>query len=762
VNSRKLASVAPLRQQQISRQQNKPSPSNVISPEKALTQVLMSLLVVSSALPQERPWQQMSDPAAAQLAANFAAPPPEYSAQFDWGFSDRLTREDIGRVLDRSKSVNVQAAFVEPKRGNSPYLLPGYFEAVKVMVEEAKKRNMRVWFDDDGGYPSGFAGGKFTLERPDLRMMALTSQRIPVTSGEQYSYKLASETICVLAVNRDTSASQVLDGSSGAVNWTVPAGNWEIVLPRSVFRSGPTRSANNSNGAKTGEHSLMDYLNPEANKLFDQWTFEAYKHAVGDELGKTVLGFRGDEPAFGFNPWSPVLLAEFQKRKGYDLRPYLATVASIRIGVGTGRGTVAPMKPNFDEGHRAFADYCDVWSDLFGENFFGNEGKWCAENHVEMQMHLEHEEILPQLAVADGDFFKCMRSIQVPGIDTIWHQIWHDVVADFPKLASSAAHLNGHPRAMGEAFAAYNPAPDLTEAGWILNHLMVNGINRIEYMGMGGRGTGPMRGFYGDRGFPAVAAYVNRVCYLLGEGRPTAQVGVYIPSSSYWFGDTAVDASFLAIVHQLLQHQRDLDYVDEYALSKSLKLQGQELVNLSGQAYRAVLIPPVDAISKAALDNLRAFAKAGGKVMFFGGAPKLVMGRNFLTATGPADISWATLEPAPEITPQVLAALPASDVVTDQTAPWLKYNHRHLKDAELYFFFNEGEQPLSLKTTAANSGTALQAQRWDAASGRIELWPGATFANGKTTLPLELQPWGTKVVVISSSPAPPFSWRMLK
>jgi len=762
MNSRKLACVAPLRQQGIFRQPNNLSAANVIGPVKALTQVLVWLLAASSALAQERPWQQISDPTAAQLAAHFAAPPPEYSAQFDWGFSDELSREAMGRVLDRSKSVNVQAAFVEPKRGNSAYLSPGYFEAVKVVVEEAKKRNMRLWFDDDGGYPSGFAGGKFTVERPDLRMTALVSERIPVTAGQQYSCKLERGTICVLAVNGETGVSQVLDSSSGAVNWTVPTGNWEIVLPRSVFRSGATRSANNSTGGKTGEHSLMDYLNPEANKLFDQWTFDGYKQAIGEELGKTVLGFRGDEPAFGFNPWSPVLLAEFQKRKGYDLRPYLARVASIRIGIGTGRGTIAPMKPNFDEGHRAFADYCDVWSDLFGENFFGAEGKWCVENHVEMQMHIEHEEILPQLAIADGDFFKCMRSIQVPGIDTIWHQIWHDVVADFPKLASSATHLNGHPRAMCEAFAAYKPAPDLKEAGWILNHLMVNGISRIEYMGMGGRSTDSLRGFYSDPGFPAVAAYVNRVCYLLGEGRPTAQVCVYIPSSSYWFGDTAVDASFLAIVHQLLEHQRDLDYVDEYALSKSLRLQGKELVNLSGQAYRAVLIPPVDAISKAALDHLRAFAKAGGKVIFLGGAPKLVMDKNFLTATGPADISWATLEPAPEITPQVLAALPAPDVATDPATSWLKYNHRRLKDADLYFFFNEAEQPLSLKATVGNDGMAVRVQSWDAASGKIEPWPGATFAKGKTTLPLELQPWGTRIVVISSSPAFPFGGRMLK
>jgi hypothetical protein len=366
-----------------------------------------------------------------------------------------------------------------------------------------------------------------------------------------------------------------------------------------------------------------------------------------------------------------------------------------------------------------------------------------------MQVHIEHEEMLLNLAGAEGDFFKCMRGMQVPGIDTIQHQIWHDVVADFPKLASSATHLNGHPRAMCEAFAAYNPAPDLKEATWILNHLFVLGVNRIEYMGLAVTGTGPMRGFYGDPGFPAVATYVNRLCYLLGEGRPAAQIGVYIPSSSFWFNDSAANTAFLAIVHQLFQHQRDLDFVDEYALSKTLKLQGRELVNQSGQAYRAMLIPPADAISKAALDHLHDFAKAGGKVIFFGNAPKLVMDKNFLTATGPADISWATLEAAREITPQVLAALPAPDVATDQPTLWLKYNHRRLKDADLYFFFNEGMEPLSLKTTVTNSGPARQAQEWDAMTGKIGPWAGATFTDGKTTLPLELQPWATKIVVIS-------------
>ena len=45
----------------------------------------------------------------------------------------------------------------------------------KILVEEAKKRDLRVWIIDDAGYPSGFAGGLITDKKPELRMQALAS-----------------------------------------------------------------------------------------------------------------------------------------------------------------------------------------------------------------------------------------------------------------------------------------------------------------------------------------------------------------------------------------------------------------------------------------------------------------------------------------------------------------------------------------------------------------------------------------------------------
>lgn len=759
------------------------------TPVKILLTLLCAAGLTGGLVAQDHPWQKLSNPAAAELARSFAAPPSTYSSQVTWGWSGVITREVIARDLDHLLSMNIHQAWVEPGRNpEAPYLSPAYFENVKIAVEEAKKRDMHLWFDDDGGYPSGFAGGKFTVERPDLDMKALAAtEQVPVGPGQVFSRTIDKNTICAVALNLDTGAGQLIEAKSGQVEWTAPAaGHWAVALPHWAFRSGVTKSANNKSGGKDSEHSLMDYLAPEADQAFINWTFEAYKKVVGDEFGKTFLGFRGDEASFGFNPWTPDFPAEFQKRKGYDVRPYLPAISAIQIGRG-GRGNASPVADNLDAAHRAFADYCDVWSDLMGQNFFSAGAKWCAANHLEMQTHIEHEEILPQLASADGDFFKAMRDVQVPGIDVIWHQLWHDVVADFPKLASSATHLDGHPQSMSESFAAMNgnyPTPNLEEAGWILNHQIALGITHFEFMSMGastvragaagaaagarrggpapadptkpapvlGRGASPAGYRYiNDPKFPDLAEYVNRTTYVLAQGRPAAQIGVYIPSSTFWFGGAAANRRFLAVVHSLLEHQRDVDFVDEYALAKSLKLQGGELVNLSGQGYRAIVIPPVDAISRAALDHLEAFAKAGGKVIFLGAAPALVMDKNFLTATGPADISWAVTEPSGEVSPKVLAALPAPDVALDQAATGLKYNHRHLKDGDVYFLFNEGETPLSLHATVATTGAAKQAQSWDARTGTIESFPDATFANGHAVLPIELEPWATKLIVISSS-----------
>jgi hypothetical protein len=119
---------------------------------------------------------------------------------------------------------------------------------------------------------------------------------------------------------------------------------------------------------------------------------------------------------------------------------------------------------------------------MFRDGFFKPQGVWCAEHGVSYQVHLNHEEMEMDLTRSEGDFIRDMKYVEVPGIDAIWHQIWTDTISDYPRLASSAAHIYGHPQSFTESFAAYRPAPDITMARYILNEQLVRGINIMETM----------------------------------------------------------------------------------------------------------------------------------------------------------------------------------------------------------------------------------------------------------------------------------------
>jgi hypothetical protein len=170
------------------------------------------------------------------------------------------------------------------------------------------------------------------------------------------------------------------------------------------------------------------------------------------------------------------------------------------------------------------------------------------------------------------------------------------------------------------------------------------------------------------------------------------------------------------------------------------------LKNLSGQTYRAVIIPTSTVIQKAVLARLQAFAAAGGKVIFVGRTPTMVVDQNFLHAGGPPDLSFATLvEPTPNITDRVVAALPPPDVKLDTACPPVKYIHRSYKDGEAYFFFNESNATQTRTATLTGSG---KAEIWDATSGKIQSLDGVTIGAGSVTVPLSLAAYESRFIVL--------------
>jgi hypothetical protein len=713
-------------------------------------------------------------PTLAEATADFASPPNQYGIGLWWGWGGPMDDAAIARDLDTIKKMGFTVACVEADNGiTSKYLSPAWFHLVKTAVAEAKKRDMYLWFEDEAKYPSGFAGGLFTEKRPDLCMQVLApGQGFAVTGGQNIVRDLPPDTVAAMAFNQQDGTSQSLAVTSGKLNWNAPPGNWQIQTVRHEFRTSPTRSVNNPNvGAKDGSESLEDYLNPAATRQFVAWTHEQYKAAVGDELGKTVFGFTGDEPDFTIGntlPWTDALFDEFQKVKGYDIRPYLGAFFSRQMT---------------DRQRRAFVDYFDIWSEMFGRNFFGIQGDWCAANNCMYQLHVNHEDMLMALVRSEGDFFRCMKSVEMPGIDLIYAQIWPGKPtdnppgnpADFPKLASSVADVYGRPRSYTESFAAMTVPPSVAQAKWCLDEQFARGVNMVEIMwwtsptsrlGRGGgfvgatqpttfpagrRGRGGARGprrpsFFTTPEFPAVAQYLHRASYLLSIGKPTAKIGLYVPFTSMWFGDRDSYASCLSISTRLMHAQRGFDFLNEEALTTALTLDGGKLTNLSGESYQTIIIPSVTVLSKAAIDRLREFSSAGGKVVFMGRLPTMAVDKTYLDAPPPPDLSWAVHEPSGRLTPAVIAALPEPDVLLDQASPSVVFNHRHIQDADIYFFFNEStDQPQAFSATLEGSGTA---RVWDAASGMTETIVGAADHGTKVTIPMVLGPSQTRFVIV--------------
>jgi hypothetical protein len=179
-------------------------------------------------------------------------------------------------------------------------------------------------------------------------------------------------------------------------------------------------------------------------------------------------------------------------------------------------------------------------------------------------------------------------------------------------------------------------------------------------------------------------------------------------------------------------------------------LEGGGFKNLSGQTYKAIVFPSMTVITRTGLERLKAFVKQGGKVIFVGKTPSLVLDKTFLDMKDKPDLSFATLiEPSGDITPAVIAALPKPDVKLDSEFPRLTYTHRSWTDGDMYFFFNESDKAESRMATIAGHGTV---QDWDLATGEIHPMTGAKAAGDSVTVPLALGPYEAKVIVVGPLP----------
>jgi len=113
--------------------------------------------------------------------------------------------------------------------------------------------------------------------------------------------------------------------ANGKLTWNVPEGQW------SILRIGHTSTGHRNETGGGGKGLECDKFDPKAITLqFNNWFGEILKQG-GAAADSAVKIFHVDSWECGSQNWSNVFRDEFQKRRGYDLYSYLPIMAGIPV-----------------------------------------------------------------------------------------------------------------------------------------------------------------------------------------------------------------------------------------------------------------------------------------------------------------------------------------------------------------------------------------------------------------------------------------------
>jgi len=245
--------------------------------------------------------------------------------------------------------------------------------------------------------------------------------------------------------------------------------------------------------------------------------------------------------------------------------------------------------------------------------------------------------------------------------------------------------------------------------------------------------------------------YLARNSYLLQQGHFVADI-------VYFYGE---DSNLTVLFHQKspeIPAGYNFDYINADALVHLLTVENGELTTASGMRYRLLTLDPFSQhMSLPVIRKIRDLVQAGAIVCGLKplGTPSL--SDDTMEFQRIADQLWGPSGAGNSVGKgkvygnqkmgNVLAAMkviPDFEYGKPKADTELLFVHRKLADADLYFVDNRSDRSEDLETTFRID--RREAELWHADTGKIEPASYKT-ANGRTTVPLHLDPWETVFVV---------------
>ena len=660
----------------------------------------------------------------------FQQPPPGYGeVAFYWWVGDPLTRErlawQIGQLNKVRGVMGLQINYAHSDRGGHSYGLtypsePALFsepwwQLVGWFMGEAKAHGMAISLSDYTlGFGQGWVADEVLNQNPGLTGVLLEPRTREVTEGD-VEWPLPPGALTVAAYRLE--AGKVAPGSgvdlrdhvvNGVLKWRAPGPRHRLVAV----------------AARTVQPSI-DPMNPASGPLYAKKFFGQFEDHNPGEGGKGLNFFFSDELSFGVsgNLWTARFAEEFQKRKGYDLLPELAALYE----------DVGPRTP------KVRLDYRDVMVALTEEGFF----KPCFEWHQRRGMIFGCDHGGRGRDVTEfGDYFRTQRWNQGPGCDQ--PNLSRDLIKN--KVASSIAHLYQRPRVWIEGYhssgwgTSSEALTDATFANFAQGQNLLT-LHGLYYSTHGGfwEWAPPCNHFrmpywaHMDR----FMACVQRLSYLLSQGDHRCDVALMYPVAPMEAGlggPESVDAAFHT-GERLYAQGIDFDFMDFESLARA-KIQGKEL-RVSGERYRALVLPAMRAVRWSTLQKAVEFQRAGGLVIVQGPLPEASdrAGREDTELNAlVAELTTRVAQPG-EVAARVARAFSPDFAVLSPARVVPNFMHRRLGSRDVFMVHNAPQD----------------AECWFRATGQVELWDPWTGATRPLPV-LEQTPEGTRLRLPLSAP----------
>lgn len=447
------------------------------------------------------------------------------------------------------------------------------------------------------------------------------------------------------------------------------------------------------------------------------------------------------------------MIADFKRLRGYDPSPWLPVL--------TGQVVESP-----EASDRFLWDYRKTIADLIANEHYGQLEatlhKWNMGHYGE-----SHEAL--RAYVADG--MEVKKFNEVP-MSAMWTQGLHENKTTYnfnadDRESASVAHIYGQNLAAAESMTAsaapwaWSPATLKPTA----DQEFLNGINRFvihesAHQPLVDKAPGMTLGPFGQwfnrnetwaEQASAWIDYLSRTSFLLQQGRFSADL-------IYFYGE---DSNLTAIFNQKspeVPAGYGFDYVNADALIHELNVTDGSITTKSGMSYRLLGLDPYSQhMSLPVLRAIHKLVEQGAAVA--GPKPKddpsladdqsefkKLSDQLFGDGTGIHKVGKGTVYAGQKLGDVFLTMGIAPDF--EYTRPdgdtHLEFVHRKLADGDIYFIDNRGDKTRTVDATFRIAGR--EAELWRAETGSIN---PATYAisAGRTTVPLDLDPWGSAFVV---------------